>query len=122
MIQKRTFRMPLMEVFDAPDSMLTCSRRESSTTAPQSLSLFNGSFTMERAGALAAKLSTANPTDEAAIRAAWRQVLAREPRPNEISRAATFLASQSQTSGGRIAALTELIRALLNLNEFLYVD
>ncbi len=122
MIQKRTFRMPLMEVFDAPDSMLTCSRRESSTTAPQSLSLFNGSFTMERAGALAAKLSAANPTDEAAIRAAWKQVLAREPRPNEISRAATFLASQSQASGGRIAALTELIRALLNLNEFLYVD
>ncbi|MEP7362821.1 MAG: PSD1 and planctomycete cytochrome C domain-containing protein [Acidobacteriota bacterium] len=122
MIQKRTFRMPLMEVFDAPDSMLTCSRRESSTTAPQSLSLFNGTFTMERAGALAAKLASNNASVEGVIRAAWTQVLAREPGLPEIERASAFLAAQSSVQGGRNGAVTELIRALLNLNEFLYVD
>ena len=123
MIQKRTFRMPMMEVFDAPDSMLTCSRRESSTTAPQSLTLFNGPLTMERARALAGRLTAASPpSDEAAIRGAWRQVLAREPKPQEVSRTAAFLSTQSRNAGGRKEALTELIRALLNVNEFLYVD
>jgi hypothetical protein len=120
LIQKRTFRMPIMEVFDAPDSMLTCPRRESSTTAPQSLSLLNGGFTMERARSLAARIS-AQP-DESAIRSAWREVLSREPTSYETNRVATFLAAQNKNAGGRNEALVELIRALLNTNEFLYVD
>ncbi|MBC7924795.1 MAG: DUF1553 domain-containing protein, partial [Bryobacteraceae bacterium] len=123
MIQKRTFRMPMMEVFDAPDSMLTCPRRESSTTAPQSLSLFNSSFTMERARSLTSRVATESPLEnEAAIRSAWKQVLSREPNAQEISRANAFLALQSTNAGSRKEALVELIRALLNTNEFLYVD
>ena len=98
LIQKRTFRMPIMEVFDAPDSMLTCPRRESSTTAPQSLSLFNGSFTMERARSLAARIAAESPSDdEAAIRGAWKQVLSREPNPYEISRAPPFSPLKART-------------------------
>ena len=123
LIQKRTFRMPMMEVFDAPDSMLTCSRRESSTTAPQSLTLFNGVLTLERARAFAGRLAADHSTnDEAAIQAAWRQILARDPDRQELARAATFLNTQGRNTGGRGEALTELVRALLNLNEFLYVD
>jgi uncharacterized protein DUF1553/uncharacterized protein DUF1549/cytochrome c len=123
LIQKRTFRMQIMEVFDAPDSMLTCPRRESSTTAPQSLSLFNGSFTLERARSLASRVAAESASDdEAAIRGAWKQLLSREPNPYEMSRAAAFLVTQSKNAGGRNEALAELIRALLNTNEFLYVD
>ncbi len=123
LIQKRTFRMPIMEVFDAPDSMLTCPRRESSTTAPQSLSLLNGSFTMERARSLAARIAAEPASDnEAAIRGVWKQVLSREPSPYEMGRATTFLTAQSNNAGGRNEALVELIRAVLNTNEFLYVD
>ena len=122
MIQKRTFRAPMMEVFDAPDSMLTCSRRDSSTTAPQSLSLFNGTFTMDRSRALAERLLAGQPEDAALAVAAWRQVLARDPKPAELSRAREFLTAQASTAGGRTEALVQLIRALLNLNEFLYVD
>jgi len=123
MIQKRTFRMPMLEVFDAPESMLTCARRDSSTTAPQSLSLFNGAFTMERAQALATRLESESPTGDALlIRAAWKQILSREPNPGELSRALEFLQSQTQNTGGRHQSLVELVRALFNLNEFLYVD
>jgi hypothetical protein len=123
LIQKRTFRMPMMEVFDAPDSMLTCARRESSTTAPQSLTFLNGAFTLERARAVSGRLGSVHPTsNELAIRDAWKQILSRDPVPQEVSRAATFLRTQSKNAGGRIEALTELVRALLNLNEFLYVD
>ncbi|MFN0101413.1 MAG: PSD1 and planctomycete cytochrome C domain-containing protein [Bryobacteraceae bacterium] len=123
MIQKRTFRMPMMEVFDTPDSMLTCARRESSTTAPQSLTLLNGALTMERSRDLAAKLGAQYPVDDAAlIGGAWRRILTREPTSAEVSRAVAFLATQSKNTGGRTEALVELIRALLNVNEFLYVD
>lgn len=121
MIQKRTYRMPMMEVFDTPDSMLTCARRESSTTAPQSLTLLNGALTMDRASVLANRL-IAEKAGDAVIAAAWRQILAREPNAAESNRAATFLATQSNNTGGRTEALVELIRALLNTNEFLYVD
>jgi hypothetical protein len=122
MIQKRTFRMPMMEVFDTPDSMLTCARRESSTTAPQSLTLLNGALTMDRARALAARLGAEFPEDGPLIGGAWRQILTREPSAAETSRAVAFLAAQRKNTGGRAEALVELIRALLNLNEFLYVD
>jgi len=123
LIQKRTFRMPMMDVFDAPESMLSCARRDSSTTAPQSLSLFNGSFTMERAAALSSALVTEYPADDdALIRAAWRKVVAREPGDAELSRARKFLQEQTQNTGARRQAVTEMSRALLNLNEFLYVD
>ena len=121
MIQKRTFRMPMMEVFDTPDSMLTCPRRESSTTAPQSLTLLNGGLTMDRARVLAKRLS-AEHSGDAVIAAVWKQVLAREPDAAESGRAVAFLAQQTKNTGGRAEALVELIRALLNVNEFLYVD
>ncbi len=122
MLQKRTFRMPMMEVFDAPETMLTCSRRDSSTTAPQSLSLFNGAFTMERARALAARLTADSDDDRTVAAEAWRRVLAREPDDAEQSRALAFLAAQSQNGTSRADSFVELVRALLNLNEFLYVD
>lgn len=122
MIQKRTFRMPMQEMFDAPESMLTCPRRESSTTAPQSLSLLNGALTVERARSMAAKLVTSHSTDRELAAAAWQSILARPASPDEQSRAVRFLESQRTNLGGREAAAAELIRGLLNTNEFLYVD
>ena len=123
MIQKRTFRMPMMEVFDAPDSMLTCPRRESSTIAPQALTLFNGSLTMDRSRALAdVILAESRGADRERIEAAWTRVLARPPTSAEVERASQFLAAQAARADGGAEAVAELIRALLNTNEFLYVD
>ena len=42
MLSRRTFRPAMFESFDAPDGIRTCSRREESNTAPQSLTLLNG--------------------------------------------------------------------------------
>jgi hypothetical protein len=123
LLQKRTFRMPMMEVFDSPESMLTCPRRDSSTTAPQSLTLLNGALTMERARAMAGRLTSEHPTSNGPlIAAAWTQILGREPDAQERDRAISFLTAQSGNAGNRTQAVSELIRALLNLNEFLYVD
>jgi hypothetical protein len=120
--QKRTFRVPMMEVFDAPEPMLSCSRREASTIAPQSLTLLNGSLVLEQSKGIAQRLIAAHASDVEILNAAWRQILGRQPSPEEIAKATQFLAAQTRNTNAREAAVAELSRALLNLNEFLYVD
>ena len=120
--QRRTFRLPMMEVFDAPESMVTCARRDASTTATQSLTLLNGQFLLARARDLASRLAASHGADSDAAAAAWRRTLGRDPSVAELADAETLLTLQRANSGSREAALAELVRGLLNLNEFLYVD
>ena len=114
MFVRRTFQQPMFEAFDRPDGVLTCARRNESTTAPQSLALLNGRFMMEQARALS---STLHSPEEA-----WQKIFGRAPTSAEQSAATEFLAKQTTLLGSREAALTELARALMNTNEFLYVD
>ena len=58
MLARRTFRPAMFESFDAPDGILSCSRRVESNTAPQSLTLLNGQWTMQEANRLAEKLAS----------------------------------------------------------------
>ena len=114
-LQRRTFQQPMAQAFDGPDGVLTCPRRNESTTAPQSLSLLNSGFTMDRAKALAAKVST--PSE------AWARVYGRTPSAEELSEAQSFLDRQlTLSNNNKTQAYTELVRGLLNTNEFLYVD
>jgi len=98
--------------------MLTCSRRDVSTTAPQALTLLNGSFVIEHAQAFAARLA-AQPNP---VEAAWRAVLRRDPSPTELQTAQSLLARQTINTGSPVLAAAELVRGLLNTNEFLYLD
>jgi hypothetical protein len=118
MISRRNFRMPLLEVFDRPDGVLSCSRRESSTTAPQSLSLLNSRFTQQQAAALAETAS--KQSDPAAF--IFERILSRVPSADERAMAAGFLAKQTALTSSAQTALTEFARGLLNINEFLYVE
>ncbi|MCS7026996.1 MAG: PSD1 and planctomycete cytochrome C domain-containing protein [Bryobacteraceae bacterium] len=120
LMQKRTFRLPMLEVYDAPESMLSCPRRDSSTTAPQALTMLNGAFVMEQGARFARQLVSLEQTE--AIRRAWRSILLREPQADELANARQFLVRQLETTGNDEAALVELVRGLLNSNEFLYVD
>jgi hypothetical protein len=114
LLQRRTFQNPMFEAFDSPDGVQSCSRRNESTTAPQSLALLNSHFMLEQSQALASKVQS--------IDDAWRRVLNREPSEAERATAEKFLERQTTRSGSKSAAFVELARGLLNLNEFLYVD
>ena len=57
MLARRTFRPAMFESFDAPDGIQSCSRRVESNTAPQSLTLLNGQWTMQESNRLAEKLA-----------------------------------------------------------------
>jgi mono/diheme cytochrome c family protein len=114
LLLRRTFQNPMFEAFDAPDGVLSCSRRNESTTAPQSLAMLNSRFMMEQAQALAARVSSA--------RDAWRRVLGRDPGETERAEAEKFVERQTARLGSKTAAYAELARGLMNLNEFLYVE
>jgi hypothetical protein len=116
---RRNLRFPFLEVFDAPDSNIPCAERGRSTTAPQALSLLNGAETTAAATALAERLLKDSPGDETdavarRIHRAFRLVLGRPPSQTEQTSATDFLREYS--------SLSELCRALLNLNAFVYVD
>jgi len=121
MLARRTFHPAMFESFDAPDGIQSCSRRVESNTAPQSLTLLNGQWTVKEAGRLAEKLDAAGDESDK-IRMAWAAVYVRRPRAEEVTSAQAFLERQAAELGSKKAAAAELVRVLFNTNEFLYVD
>ncbi len=120
---KRNLRYPLFDAFDLPDMHNSCARRAVTTTAPQALVLLNGDFALERGQRLGAELAKQFPSDDAGLAArAYRIVWGRPATDDEVRLAAKFLAAQAAALRSRDAAVADFCHALLNANEFLYVD
>jgi hypothetical protein len=113
LFQRRNLRHPFLAVFDLPDSNLSCPKRERSTTAPQALSLLNAPEVLAASSALAERLTREAASIDGRIELAYRLTLGRRPSSAETERAKAFL---------RDSPLSELCRALFNLNEFVYLD
>jgi len=114
LIAKRNLHLPFMEVFDAPDFLASCPRRESSTHAPQALELLNGDLSNQQAEALMLRLEKEVGTDpRKQVDLAYRLVAGRAPNPKELQQSVAFL---------RAGARREFALAMLNLNAFLYVN
>jgi hypothetical protein len=110
---RRNLRFPFLEVFDAPDSNLSCPARERSTTAPQSLALLNADEVTAAAAGTADRLMNEARTTEERIVLATRLALGRPPTAAELELARDFLQN---------SPLSEYCRALFNLNDFVYLD
>jgi hypothetical protein len=115
---RRNLRYPIFELFDRPDANASCARRNKSTTAPQALLLFNSTFSLEIAQHLAARsLAEGGTLEEAAARAA-RRAWGRSLTVEEAEGAREFL----NREGSSDEALIDYCLALINANQFLYVD
>jgi hypothetical protein len=113
-IQKRNLRVPLLETFDLPENSTSCARRTISTVAPQALTLLNGPFAEETANAFAERIEReADTTAEMQVERAFALALQRPPDADERLACAAFHKERG---------LRELCRAVLNLNEFIYID
>ena len=117
MIYKRNLRLPFEEVFDAPDTLLSCARREQSTHAPQALELLNGQTSNDLAAAFANRIIKERTAVGERIDYAWRLATGRAPTAAERALATKFLAGQPDD--GRVK---EFALAVFNLNAFLYVN
>jgi mono/diheme cytochrome c family protein len=147
LVRKRCMPIPFLQAFDLPDTTVSCARRDTTVVAPQSLVMMNSPSAVRYATALADSLlaSTephslgdpvgrsaasvdASPEESLVVAAFWR-ALSREPDGDEIRLASELLSSHCahyRSAGhgdeSRRLAWVDLCRAILNVNEFLYID
>ncbi len=134
-LARRNMRFPLFDAFDLPDMHNSCSRRLNTTTAPQALLLLNGEFPRERAQKIAADLLAHHGNQDGnLVAAAYRLAWSRPATSDEVRLGIQFLSRQTQrlretgaepvpsSDKARTEAVADLCHALLNTNEFLYVD
>ncbi len=124
---KRNLRYPFFEVHDAPGASESCARRHVSTNAPQALMLLNSQMMLDQAKAFAERvLREAGSEPGAVIERAYRLALGRSPDAAERDTMTAFLERQAKVNSAASeafgAAVTDLCHALLNVNEFLYID
>ncbi len=137
---QRTTPYPQLMNFDAPTSLLTCSRRDRSTTPLQALNLLNDPVFFEAAQGLATRVlrETSGSLNER-IRYAFELCLARSPKPGEMERLVRFYEEQKEylrrnpeaaeslyaahgvegVDSVEAAVWVSISRALLNLDEFI---
>jgi hypothetical protein len=141
--QKRSVVLPLLEVFDCPDSTVSSPSRSASTIAPQALALLNNGFVLEQSQRFARRvLEEAGSAAGDQARRAFQLAVGRKPSERELAWSLDFLQKQglayeqkaelsSGQGGSGVAknadtaafrALADLCHAMFNLNEFLYVE
>jgi hypothetical protein len=112
-IQKRCTRIPICEVFDQPDNATSCGRRGQSTVPTQALTLLNSDLVMRAAGVLADQIASETASLDEQVAAACSRILGRAPTADERILCREFLVAHD---------LRLLCRALMNTNEFVYLD
>lgn len=136
-LAQRNMRYPLFDVFDLPDMHNSCARRLTTTTAPQALLLLNGDFALQRGQTLAATMHKRFGEDEERMIAhGYRLAWGRQPSTEELRLGLRFLSTQTEmlrtrrhADGGAVdaaaarrAALADFCHAILNTNEFMFID
>ncbi len=143
---RRNLKYPLFDVFDAPDSNVTCPERNISVNAPQALMLLNSDMVLDHARHLAGRSlgeCAERNTPSALVAQTYRLAFGRSPDALELQRGTAFLEEAAVLTSGREgsdkapkmptplpegydpaqgAALVEFCHVLLNLNEFVFVD
>ena len=136
---KRNLPYPLMAAFDFPDMHEACGCRTQTTIAPQALMLLNNRLILQAARQLAKRsrdeATSADPAVQ--IRLTWQIAFGRPASDGEVASSLAFLANQQRLiatsestspvepkalSNAEDEALADLCHALLNANEFLFVE
>ncbi len=108
----RGIRDDLLSSFDCPESAQRAPKRDSTTTPLQALSLLNGPFIVQQSAFYAERIqkeSSHNPASE--VKQAFLLAFGRAPDKDELAGAIDLVQKHS---------LSDLCRALINSNEFLY--
>ena len=117
---RRNLRYPIFDAFDRPDGNASCAKRDESTTATQSLLMLNSALSLETAERLA-DLCLRESGETNSVRAAtlaFSRCYGRSPSTSE----AKILEAFFDDGDDRHQSMTNLCLALLNANEFIYVD
>ena len=130
LMTQRIQRHPYLAIFDGADPSTSTAARTTSTTPLQALFLLNDKFVHEQSQAFAARIIKSAKDDPARIQFAYQSALGRSAEKEEVAQCRKFLADVRQrlTDTGTPPADLEteswraMVRALLRLNEFVYLD
>jgi hypothetical protein len=127
LVRKRAIPSPFLQAFNQPDPACTCGKRDVSIVAPQALMLLNNPFAVRMAKSLADRLCAECASDTSKqVARAFSLALGRPATDDEISVVMAELErlrsihSASQDPGR--SALADFCLALMNTNEFIFLD
>ncbi|MFT5031446.1 MAG: hypothetical protein ACI9VS_003915, partial [Candidatus Binatia bacterium] len=124
---KRSKLVPMMQVFDAPEPLVSQGSRPSTTIAPQALTFMNSPHVRKYAEGLAGRIGSGKSIEEA-VDKGFQIALGRPPNKIERLENAAFVKEQMQSyekagnKTARAAALSDFCQILMSLNEFAYVE
>ncbi len=113
---QRSAPHPSLIVFDAPDSSVSCTRRNRSNTPLQALTQLNDESTTEFAEALAKRMTSSGSSDPSRLATGYQITLSRAPRADELERMLRFIRVQRDS---QLDPWPAVARVLINLDEFL---
>jgi hypothetical protein len=107
----------MLSLFDFPNPNITSEKRNATESPAQELFFLNSQFIGQRAEALARRVCDGPKQDDPSrIAGAYRLLFGRSPSPEELRLGLAFL------KGGQADAWPHYAQALLNSNEFLFVN
>lgn len=133
LMTQRIQRHPFLAIFDGADPSTSTAARMTSTTPLQALYLLNNPFVHQECDLLARRILKQSPDTEARVQYAYELMFARPAEPEEIAAAKGFLEKaeklvQSRSKAGQDKSKDDVepwrayVRALIRLNEFVYID
>jgi mono/diheme cytochrome c family protein len=130
LMTQRIQRHPYLAIFDGADPSTSTAVRMTSTTPLQALFLLNDPFVHGQAKLIADRIRSASNESAARVALAYELLFARPPTANEVTAAEHFLAEAivrlkangTTDEDAAVQAWEAYVRALLRLNEFVYLD
>src|SRR4029453_19040455 len=126
---KRSKLVPMMQLFDQPEPLVSVGGRPSTTIAPQALAFLNSPHVRGYAHNFAKRLLPSfekSPAD--AIKQGYLAAIGRLPDEVELSSTIAFLTAQENSysvakkENSRELALADFCQVLFGLNEFVYLE
>jgi hypothetical protein len=128
---KRSKLVPMMQLFDQPEPLVSVGGRPSTTIAPQALALLNSPHVRGYAHSFAQRLLPAYEKSPAeAVTLGYVSAVGRLPDDEELAASVAFLAAlekshssdKDNSDKSRELALADFCQVLFGLNEFVYVE
>ena len=123
---KRSKLIGTMQLFDAPEPLVSQGARPATVIAPQALMFMNSDAARQAAANLARRLSESAPTSAALIEQGYRLTLGRAPTEKERASSVKFIerqaASYADAKDARARAVADFCQVLFGLNEFVYIQ
>ena len=110
--RRRTLSFPFFETFDLPDQNQTINVRNTSTVAPQALTLMNNPFVLNQAELFSDRIEEKAPYDiDQQVAMVYQTALTRPPTEQEAAVGRQLV---------ELGSLDDLTHVVFNLSEFLY--